>query len=56
LKRALVEHATGLAQAFLMHGDNSNHNMTASEGCIVVGVAARVRIAASIDRALTVTA
>lgn len=39
---------------FLIHGDNSRLNHTASDGCIILGPDTRHRIAASGDRNLVV--
>lgn len=41
---------------FFIHGDNQEKNQTASEGCIILPHAARVALAASSDRNLTVIA
>ena len=41
---------------FWLHGDNSARNGTASEGCIVLPLWARMQIAGSDDRQLEVTA
>lgn len=41
---------------FLMHGDNSEGNHTASMGCIIMPKATRVLVAQSGDTALTVVA
>ncbi len=39
---------------FLIHGDNSKHDKSASEGCIVLERGIRDKISASSDRQLTV--
>ncbi len=39
---------------FLCHGDNSQANHTASEGCIVLSHACRIQIANSADRQLEI--
>jgi len=41
---------------FLIHGDNSSLNHSASNGCIILGPAIRTQIAKSGDRALVVMA
>lgn len=40
--------------AFFIHGDNPDHNRTASDGCIILEHAIRQRIASSDDKALGV--
>ena len=40
---------------FLIHGDNNQHNHTASDGCIILEPHIRHKIAASGDRKLIVT-
>lgn len=40
--------------AFRIHGDNSRHNQSGSEGCIVMGPDARNQISNSQDRVLRV--
>jgi hypothetical protein len=42
--------------AFFMHGDNSQGNESASEGCIIMARLIRQTVAASPDRDLTVVA
>lgn len=40
---------------FMIHGDNSELNHSASEGCIILGKTMRAMVMASGDRTLTVT-
>ena len=47
-----VDHFAYFRDHFLIHGDNASHN--ASEGCIILGPAARKRIMDSGDRELIV--
>lgn len=41
---------------FLIHGDNSKHNDSASEGCIILGPVSRNKISINDDKTLTVIA
>ena len=62
-KGPIVAHLTPLPgtdtagrSGFMIHGDNSAMNHTASEGCLILPHPIRAQIAASLDRVLRVTA